>query len=205
MKKIAWTGLAVVLAGVAWTGIANLYIIKSTQSRVYDKLADVPPRDVALVLGAQGPHLARRLQAAAELYHAGKARHLLVSGDNHIKSYDEPSEMKAGLIRLGVPAGAITCDFAGFRTLDSVIRARKIFGQDKLIIVTQRFHTWRALASARRYGIDAVAFCAEDVPPQWRSFPKRREVAARAVAVLDLYILHRGPKFLGSKEPIKLE
>lgn len=205
-RKALIIGASVLLLGAAYTLVANFYVIHSTRDRVYDSIRDVPGRAVALVLGANSRSTLceNRVSAAAELYRAGKVRHILVSGDNHTRRYDEPTGMKQGLCELGVPERAITCDYAGFRTLDSVVRARKIFGQDKLIIVSQEFHLYRALAIARCNGIDAVAYCA-DYPPSGYPLRQRvREAAARAVALLDLYVWNRQPRFLGRREAIEL-
>jgi len=194
------------VAGLLFVLAANLYTTTSTRSLVYSDPAALPGRDVALVLGANRRtyHLQNRLQAAARLYEAGKVRHVLVSGDNHSADYDEPSAMRRRLIELGVPEEAITCDYAGFRTLDSVVRAKRIFGLDRLTIVSQEFHDYRALLIARRHGIDAVAFCAEEPPEGHRQVTRKREVLARALTVLDLYVLNRQPRFLGDEEPILL-
>jgi SanA protein len=189
---------------------ANYLILTQNADRLFTRETDTPTRDVALVLGASPKlsdgrvnlHFESRIAAAASLYHAGKVRHLLVSGDNGRTSYNEPHAMRDALIARGVPAEAITCDYAGFRTLDSVIRAHRIFGAQKLTIVTQRYHNTRALAIARHEGIDAIGFCSANVNLRDSLRTELREVLARAATILDLHILHRGPKFLGRPEPI---
>jgi SanA protein len=139
------------------------------------------------------------------LYHAGKVKHLLVSGDNHIKSYDEPTDMRDALVAAGVPTKAITCDYAGFRTLDSVVRAKSVFGLTNFMIVTEEFHCPRAVWIARRHGLEAVAFAAPDVPlASWSVRVKAREYLARVLCAADLYVLNRNPKFPGPPEPILL-
>ena len=175
--------------------------------RLYTDAARIPACDVALVLGtsekARGGNenwfFKYRINAAAELFRTGKARLLLVSGDNHTRSYDEPTAMRRALIRAGVPESAIRVDCAGFRTLDSIVRARKVFGLRRLIVVSQRFHNQRALFIAKRYGIDATGFCASDVG--FKDSPRTyvREALARMRVVLDLYVFHTHPKFLGEK------
>ena len=125
--------------------------------RMFRSVDNVPQNDVALVLGtarktARGYanlHFNQRIAAAAKLYHSGKAKHLLVSGDNHIKGYDEPTDMRDELIAAGVPDAAITRDYAGFRTLDSVLRAQSVFGLTNFTIITEEFHCPRALWIAR--------------------------------------------------------
>jgi SanA protein len=125
----------------------NYYIVKSTENRIYSEIKEIPKNEVAVVLGASkylgvnekyiNPYFKYRMEAAAELYHSGKVKHLLVSGDNHSKNYDEPTDMKNYLISLGVPCEAITLDYAGFRTFDSMIRAKEIFGLKRFTIVSQ--------------------------------------------------------------------
>lgn len=113
--------------------------------------------------------------------------------------------MRAALVAAGVPTNAITCDYAGFRTLDSVVRAQQVFGLTRCTIVTEDFHCARALWIARAHGLDAVAFAAPDVKSaKWSLRVKAREIFARAWCGVDLYVLHRGPHFPGPREPILL-
>lgn len=171
--------------------------------------ASLPANRTALVLGTSSsvrgryanPHFDNRIAAAADLFRRGRVKHFLLSGDNGSRGYDEPSDMRRALLALGVPDSAMTLDYAGFRTLDSVARARKIFGLDKMVIVTDRFHTSRALFLARQFGIDAVAFPSKDVPLKDSAKTVIRECFARVKACLDVYVLHTGPHFLGPKEP----
>lgn len=188
----------------------DLAISAAAGGRIYDDLESVPEAPVALLLGTSkqqgaGPNLfyRPRIEAAAKLYHAGRVRGILVSGDNATRHYNEPWTMRRDLIALGVPAAYITLDYAGFRTLDSVLRAKAVFGQDRLIIVSQRFHAARALLIARHADIRASAFAAAD-PPDGRYLRVRlREVLARAVAVIDL-LSGRRPHFLGDPESVAL-
>lgn len=180
--------------------------------RIFRSVEEVPPKDVALVLGtgkltARGfpnLHFTQRIEAAAALYRAGKVRHLLVSGDNHIQGYDEPSDMRDALAAAGVPTNAITCDYAGFRTLDSVVRAQSVFGLTRFTIVSEEFHCPRALWIARRNGLAAVAFAAPDLGARWSARVKAREALARVLCGLDLYVFGTRPKFPGPPEPIAL-
>lgn len=184
---------------------------QAANGHMFRSLAAVPEREVGLVLGTSKEtrhgtpnlHFNQRIEAAAALYHAGKVRHLLVSGDNHIASYNEPDDMRAALIAAGVPASAITCDYAGFHTLDSVVRAKEVFGLSQCTIISEEFHCPRALWIAQRHGVDAIAFAAPDVGLKgWSLRADIREQLARSWCAVDLYLLHRGPKFLGPKEPI---
>ncbi|MDF9827651.1 SanA protein [Ereboglobus sp. PH5-10] len=214
-RRIRWLRVAgaLAVASVLFVAFANYYIITASRDYIYDDIASVPARDVGLVLGAsshladgrENMHFVSRMDAAAALYHAGKARHLLVSGDNHSADYDEPTAMKNALIARGVPADAITCDFAGFRTYDSVVRAKEIFGlSDRVVIVTQRYHNTRAVTLARANGIGAIGFCARDVVFRHSIRTEIREVVSRTFAMLEIYIFPHKPRHLGPREPIVL-
>jgi len=203
--------LALLAAGLI--SFANNACQTAARGRIFGSVDMVPQNDVALVLGMAREtrhgqpnlHFNHRIQAAAALYRSGKVRHLLVSGDNHVAGYDEPTDMRDALVAAGVPARAITCDYAGFRTLDSVVRAKTVFGLQHFTIVTEEFHCPRAVWIARQHGLDAVAFAAPDVKlAGWALRADAREQLARAWCAMDLYVLHRGPKFPGPKEPILL-
>ncbi len=154
---------------------------------------------MGLLLGARpgNRYFTRRIDSAAELYHAGKVKWLLVSGDNGRKNYDEASGMQQALIAKGVPAKVIFCDYAGFSTLDSVVRAKKVFGENHITIISQEFHNQRAIWLAKQYGIDAIGFNAPDLNMKHGLYTQLREKLARVSAVIDAKILHRQPKYLG--------
>jgi SanA protein len=181
----------------------NQLIIQSAEHYLYDDLELIPNKQTALVLGASkngafgtiNPYFKYRMDAAAELYFAGKVENILVSGDNHIKSYDEPTDMANYLVSLGVPRKKIILDYAGFRTLDSVIRAQKVFNCQELIIVSQKFHNQRAVYAARYFGVDAVGYNARDVQNK-NNYTHYREYISKFVMVLDLHLLKTKPKFL---------
>ncbi len=191
--------------------ICNIWVNYSTQQQIFDEAEKIPPRSVALVLGTikkltngnTNRYFKYRVEAAAKLYHAGKVKHFIVSGDNHRKGYNEPEDMQISLIKLGVPKSAITLDYAGFRTLDSVLRTKKVFQQDKIIIISQKFHNTRALFIANQYDIDAIAFNAQGTKYRNRR-NELREYLAKVKAVFDIYILKKQPKFLGEKINIKV-
>jgi SanA protein len=193
-------------------GVCNIWIVRSTQGKVYSDLSKLPDHRVALVLGtsskvvggAPNPYFQKRIETAALLYKLGKVDHFILSGDNRTMYYNEPWEMRKALIKSGVPETAITLDYAGLRTLDSVVRSKKIFGQEKITIITQPFHSYRALFISNYYDIDAVAMVADE-PGIERSFKVRiREYFARTKAVLDLYVFKTAPRFLGRKEQINI-
>jgi SanA protein len=191
---------------------ANIWVVKSTEGNVIDKVDDLPDTKVALVLGTSqklvnglpNPFFENRIQAAAVLYKGGKVVHFILSGDNRTRYYNEPAAMKRALMKLGVPESAITLDYAGLRTLDSIVRSKKIFGQDKLIIITQPFHSYRALFISRFYNIDAVALVAQEPRQEAGAKVYWREYLARTIAVLDLYILKTKPRYLGNEEPLNI-
>jgi SanA protein len=198
------TSLAIVclVAGL----VCNIAIDRSTRGRIFEKASDIPAKGVGIVMGCSPivygrPNLyfTYRIEAAAELYRLGKVRHLVVSGDNHVSTYDEPSEMKKALVLAGVPEAKITCDYAGFRTLDTVVRAKEVFGLTSFTIISQPGHAARAVYLARCKDIDAVAFVAKD--PGTRRM-RMREYLARVKAVLDVQVLDRNPKFLGPRVSI---
>jgi SanA protein len=173
-------------------------------------ITEVDPVKTGMVLGTsktlrdgrQNVYFYKRMEAAAALYHAGKIRFIIVSGDNSVKSYNEPLDMKNELMRRGVPAKVIYLDYAGFRTFDSVIRAREIFGQHKLIIISQKFHNERAVFIARREGIIATGFNAGDVSAYYGFKTHVREYLARVKVLMDM-ISGVQPRFLGDKIEIK--
>jgi len=208
-----WLRLVVVglfAIGFAFVVFANLHIMHANNDRLYTRVEDVPARETGLVLGASStlrngtpnPFFTNRIDAAVALYRAGKVRRLLVSGDNSRVNYDEPTMMKESLIAHGVPASVIVCDYAGLHTLDSVIRAHRVFALDTCTIITQRFHNARALEMARANDLDAIGFCARDVAFRYSIRTGLREIASRTVAVLDLYVWHTQPHFAGPREPL---
>ncbi|GAA0190310.1 ElyC/SanA/YdcF family protein [Fulvivirga kasyanovii] len=206
LKAIGYT----VLVAFAIILIINLWVYLSTVSDIYNDIEEVEPAQVALVLGTShrlingnpNPYFHERMQTAAELYHTGKVKHILVSGDNATRYYNEPEKMRRALVKLGVPSDDITLDYAGFRTLDSIVRCKKIFGQDHVIIITQPFHSYRALFISNYYEMNSVVMTTNEVEKSLRV--QFREYLARMLAVWDLYIINREPKFLGKKETLDI-
>ena len=208
MRKIG-LGLGVVFL-ILWVG-ADAAIRVVSSGRVYSKATvdAVPSARAAVVLGCSRTvrgglgnlYYQHRIRAAADLYAAGKVRAVIVSGDNQVKSYDEPTDMKGDLVACGVPADRIVCDYAGFRTLDSVVRARKVFGLNDFIVVSQPFHVRRAVFLARGFGINAIGYEAEDVPGRYSVKTCLREQLAKIAALVDV-VIRRQPKFLGPLEKV---
>lgn len=184
---------------IALVFYADRQVTAASNKRLFNDAQAIPARKVALVLGARpgNRYFTRRIEAAAALWHSGKASWLLVSGDNRHADYNEPAAMRQALINKGVPSAAIFCDYAGFTTLDSVVRARDVFGEEKITIVSQAFHNQRAIYLAQHYGIDAIGLNAEDLDFRHGKYTQFRERFARVRALMDAKLLHRSPHFSG--------
>tara|TARA_B100000768_G_C11167179_1_gene327103 strand:- start:152 stop:781 length:630 start_codon:yes stop_codon:yes gene_type:complete len=166
--------------------------------------------DVAIVLGTskftldkkENLFYANRIKKAVELYKCNKIKFIVVSGDNGKKDYDEPTQMKLDLIKAGVPSSHVYCDYAGFSTIDSMLRMKLIFKESKFIVISQKFHLERAIYIARKNGIEAFGEAAKDVPALYAPYHNYREKLARVKAVLEVLIC-KGPKFGGKPVLIK--
>lgn len=185
---------------------SNKWVENFAEDKIYSSINDIPKNKVGLLLGT-GKYLRNghinlyyqyRIDATVKLYKAGKIKHVLISGDNSRKEYDEPSTMKNDLIAKGIPANKIHLDYAGFRTLDSVVRCKEIFGQESITVISQQFHNERAIFIADSKDITAVGFNAKDVSKRYGFKVQLREKLARVKVVLDL-ITGKEPKFLGDK------
>ena len=181
----------------------NVQVNRKTAKALYDDLNLVPACEVGLLLGTN-PYLKNglpnkyflyRIEAAVQLYQAKKIQYILVSGDNHRNDYNEPEEMKKALIKKGIPETSILMDYAGFRTLDSVVRAKTVFGKERFMIISQRFHNERALYLAEYNHIEAVGFNAQDVTAYYGLKTRVREYLARLKLFIDLWF-EVNPKFL---------
>ena len=192
-----------------------LVIRVDTGGRLTSDPADVSHHQVALVLGAglnaDGTptwFLADRLDAAIRMYRMGKVDGLLMSGDNHVAVHDEPTAMRAYAIAHGVPAAAITLDYAGFDTYDSCSRARHIFGVQSAVVVTQGYHAARAVYLCRSVGISADALTVPDwgrVPAAKMVHYQAREVLADVKAMWDADFATPSPRYLGAREQLHLQ
>ncbi|MFV0136126.1 vancomycin high temperature exclusion protein [Streptomyces sp. HMX87] len=168
--------------------------------------ADVPRTDVAVVFGAglwdgePSPYLAHRLDAAADLYRAGRVKVVLVTGDNSRKDYDEPDAMRSYLVRHGVPDRRIVSDYAGFDTWDSCVRAKKVFGVERAVLISQDFHIRRAVALCEEAGVASYGVGVAAVHDLTWYYGGAREVLAAGKAALDA-AFEPDPRFLGPEEP----
>ena len=184
------------------------YVASFSKNKLFSKIEDVPYRKAALVLGCNKTVHGRlnqfyknRIDAAYELWEAGKVDAILVSGDNSSKEYDEPTQMKEDLVKKGIPEEYITSDYAGFRTLDSIIRADKIFNLNNYTIVSQPFHCSRAIYLATNKQQEVIGYCANDVNGAAGIKIRIRETLARTKAFLDI-LTSKSPKFLGPIEEV---
>jgi len=192
---------------VAFTVYANVKVENASEGKIYSSVDSIPHNKVALLLGTNplnrlgrpNSYFTNRIETAAKLYHAGKVDFIIASGDNHTKQYDEPAAMRDSLMAHGVPENRIVLDFAGFRTLDSVVRAKEVFGCDSLTIISQSDHNARALYLAESHGMDAVAISAPLRAGRWvRTRLALREWLARDKMMLDI-LFGKEPHFLGEK------
>lgn len=194
--------------GLGFIYALNTFIATDASSRIYASLQDVPHKQSALVLGTakyvrgggRNYFYTYRIRATIALWNANKIKAIIVSGDNGTKNYDEATTMYEDLIKAGIPKRYIRRDYAGFRTLDSVVRAEAIFDLSDYIIISQKFHLERALFIAKAKGQKAIGFVAKDLantPSAYRMIA--REYLARTKAFLDVYIFNTQPKFYGKK------
>jgi len=210
LQKIFKYGFSFLLLFILTIFLMDFWVKKSTQANLFTSIEDIPKNEVGLVLGTIkvlksgniNPYYSYRIDAAEKLFKAGKVEFLLVSGDNGREGYDEPTTMKEDLISRGIPEEKIFIDYAGFRTLDSVVRAKTIFGQEKFTIVSQPFHNERAVFIANQKGLETVGFNAKEVGRAFGSKVQLREKLARVKVLLDL-VLRKQPKFFGEKIVIR--
>jgi SanA protein len=196
--------IALVVVGGGLVALAAYKVGKASSGKTYGTIDQLPDHKAGLLLGTSkflpsgwvNIYWSNRINAADSLLKQGKIKYL-------IKCYNEPRDMKDELVARGNDSTAIFLDYAGFRTLDSVVRLKKIFGQDSAIVISQRFHNERAIYLADNYGIVLVGYNAQDVGKRYGRWIRLRETLARAKAMLDLW-LGTEPKFLGEMVPLPL-
>lgn len=187
---------------------ANFWVEKESEGFTYDNISLIPENGTGLVLGTskrvrgggENLYFKYRMQAAVELFQSGKINFIIVSGDNSVMEYNETRDMKNELVKMGIPEDRIVEDFAGFSTLDSVIRAKEVFGQDSLTIISQEFHNQRAIFIGKNHDIYSLGFNAKNVPKRYGTVTVTREYFARVKALIDVYVLGSMPKFYKDKE-----
>ena len=210
MRKLIKFISVVFVAIVLIIFFSNYIIKKNTALKTYSSVTKIPVNKVGLVLGTVkylsngrvNLYYKFRVKAAISLYNSGKISFIIVSGDNGSKGYDEPTDFKNDLIKAGVPSNKIFLDYAGFRTLDSVVRVKEVFGQSSITIISQQFHNERAIYLAGHFGIKAIGFNAKDVSGKYELKVQLREYLARVKVFVDI-LLNIQPKFLGKPIEIK--
>lgn len=204
LKRLTRISLGLILLLILVIVSSDYYVKKSASKNLYAQVNSIPYNKVGLLLGTSkytragydNLYFKNRIDAAIELYNAGKIDYIIVSGDNSSKNYNEPKQMRKDLEAKGVPSNKIFEDYAGFRTLDSVVRSKAIFGQKSITIISQKFHNERALTIAKYKEIEAVGYNAKDVSSSYGLKTNIREKFARVKMMLDL-ITGKHPKFLG--------
>lgn len=206
LKKIGKPVAAFITLFILLTWWANYKIENATRDFISADINKVPACKTALLLGTskvlkhrqENQYFFRRINATVNLYKCGKVKYIIVSGDNSIENYNEPADMRKDLLKAGVPDSAIYLDYAGFRTFDSVVRAKEVFGQDSVIMVSQEFHNQRAVFIAQKIGMVAYGYNAEDVSVAIGFKTQLREFFARLKVFWDIYTGAK-PHFLGDK------
>lgn len=200
--------LALIIVLTTTVLLSSHHVKKAAEGYTYRDVDEIPYNATGLVLGtskrARGggvnEFFKNRMDATYELYKNGKISFVIVSGDNSIVEYNETRDMKNYLIGLGIPEDCIVEDFAGFSTLDSVIRAKEVFGQDSITIISQDFHNERAIFIAKNHDIYAVGFNAKEVSKSYGTITLSREYFARVKVIFDIYVLKSMPKYYKQKE-----
>jgi SanA protein len=210
IKKIFKYGVVAFLLMSLVIFLANYIIIHNANNKTFSDVNDIKENKVGLVLGTKKTlsngninlYFKYRIEATVELYKNKKIAFVLISGDNGNSQYDEPTDFKTELVKRGIPENKIFLDYAGFRTLDSVIRAKKVFGQNSITIISQQFHNQRAIYLAENNGISAIGYNAKDVSKRYGFKVQLREYFARTKVFFDI-LLGIEPKFLGNEITIK--
>ncbi|MDD3771496.1 MAG: ElyC/SanA/YdcF family protein [Weeksellaceae bacterium] len=212
MKKFVKRLGKLVLGGIVFllslVFFANYWINSQSEGMTYNEVDSIPTNKTGLILGTskrvrggnENLYFKYRIDAAVQLFEADKIKFIIVSGDNSIMEYNETRDMKKSLLERGIPEEQIIDDFAGFSTLDSVLRAKEVFGQDSITLISQEFQNQRALFIAKNHDIYAVGFNAREVPGNYGKRVKIREYFARVKALMDIYVLNSMPKFYKNKE-----
>jgi SanA protein len=217
VKLLLWRWFRRLVSGaVVFLLLASLFVayahfaaVWAARGRIFTDVDALPHTRVGLVFGTtdrvsgrENLYFRHRIDAAVTVWKAGKIDTILVSGDNRSRFYNEPVKMRQALVRRGVPASRIVCDYAGLRTLDSVVRAKEIFGADPVLFISQRFQNERAIYLAEAHGIRGYGFNARDVRAQAGLKTKVREIGARVKMWLDVHLLKTRPRHLGEPETL---
>jgi len=182
-------------------------IVSHQRVNTYDDVELIPYNRVGVVLGTSkylvggglNAYFENRIDATAQLYFSGKISFIIVSGDNATMSYNEPRQMRRELVKRGIPTHDIYSDYAGFRTLDSILRAHGVFGQTRFTVISQQFQNERAIFLAKHHDLDVIGFNAKDVDMYYGLKTQFRELFARLWCLFDIYIWERKPRFMGDQ------
>ena len=209
LKKTVIIIVSAILLGLSLILGINAYIIRSSKDNILSpEEAATQDADCILVLGAgvwgnsiPSYLLEDRLLQGITLFNSGASDRLLMSGDHGREGYDEVNVMKQFAIRKGIPSENIFMDHAGFSTYESLYRVRDVFGAKRIIIVTQKYHMYRALFVAEKLGLDAYGVTSDQRQFSGQTFREAREILAR---VKDFFyvIITPEPTYLGEKIPL---
>jgi len=205
-RVLLYSGAFAIILIATTIHFCNKIIVDAAKGNLYSDFNKIPFNKAGLLLGTSkygqhgrnNPYYDYRIEAAITLLKNGKIKYLIISGDNSRKDYNEPEYMRSDLINGGIDPTIIYLDYAGFRTFDSIIRLKEIFGQDSVTIISQHFHNERAVYTASRMGIIAIGFNAKDAGNKNGLETPFREKLARVKTILD-FLVNKKPKFLGSK------
>ena len=193
LKRSLWVIMAIMVAGLAVVAGCELAVYSASKGLVFSDVEEIPHREVGLLLGTNpkgrrgGANMFYnyRIDAAVELYEAGKVDRILISGAKKGAGYDEPQAMREALVVRGVPDSILVLDGQGFHTIESIVRAKEVYEVDSVTVISQEFHNRRSLYMAKHNGLDAIAFNAANTTIlRWRVIMFLRERASRVKAVL---------------------
>lgn len=209
-KKLIITISILVLLPLLAIFCSNIIITNSVKGKTFYNVDTIPYNKVGIVLGttnklvngSPNPYYVHRINATVALFNAKKIDFILVSGDNGTQYYNEPDTFKRTLVKQGIPEDKIFLDYAGFRTLDSMVRAHAIFGLNNVTVISQKFHNERAIYIAENKGLTAVGFNAKDLKGKAGLKVQTREYLARVKVFLDI-LFNIEPKFYGEKITIE--
>lgn len=210
IRKLKFVVISFIVLSLTLIFISDYIIVGAAKNKTFSTLSEIPKNKVGLVLGTSkylkdgrvNLYFTHRINATVQLFKSGKIDFVLISGDNGSVNYDEPNDFKNELLKKGIPEDKIFLDYAGFRTLDSVVRAKEIFGQNSITVISQEFHNERAIYLASKHAVSAVGYNAKDVSLNYGFKTQLREYLARTKAFLDI-VIGIEPKFLGNKIEIK--
>ena len=176
--------------------LSNFWILSSSRGQIFSSIEKLPQADTVIVFGTSkfkvgggiNPFFENRMKAAAEVYHAGKGKILILSGSTDKSYYNEPKKMKEALIELGVSSKNLILDTLGVRTINSILRGKEIYHTTKSIFITQKYHAHRALFLANQIEMEAVCYEARFPKDNYSAKTIIREVLARPKAILDSFI-----------------